>query len=221
MKKFGTMIIKPDATNFDELKLVQRILKKYDLYEDNLCFAFKNYPEIILEYRKKDILFKNISNLTIELPEGMVKQTPEEELKYCRIAVAAYEKFFSDRTAFVLLIPTRGRDNNDFFNLMYNAKREIRSELKKCRENCYAYINYETPNQEMMKLSNVEYEKLSSQNPQMVNLAHVDGVHVEDKECFLNNFCLSFMVSVGIINKTSQTSLQQQIDGLSRHEHSL
>lgn len=34
MKKFGTMIIKPDATNFDELKLVQGILKKYDLYRD-------------------------------------------------------------------------------------------------------------------------------------------------------------------------------------------
>lgn len=218
-KKFGTMIIKPDAINVKDLSLIRDILIKYNLYEDNLCFVFDNYPETILEYRKKDILFKNITNVTSDLPDGMVRQSPDIELKNCKVALSAYEKFYNGKSAIVLLIPTHNKNYDEFFESMYRAKREIRNELKKHRDYCYAYVDYGTEKQEMKRLSVDEYNLRYENNPKSVNLAHVDGIHLEDKECFLDNFCFSFMVSTGIINRLNQISLSQQINTLREKEY--
>ena len=214
MKKFGTMIIKPDAYNLRDLQIIKDILQKYNLYEDNLCFPFDNYPQVILEYRTKDVLFKNLTNVTSDLPDGLVRQAPEEELKYCKIALHAYEKFFAGEKAIALLLPTRGRDLDEFFDAMYQAKKEIRSTLRTLRNDCYAYVNYNTPEQDMQHLSLEEYTTLHDKDSTSVNRAHVDGIHLEDKECFLNNFCLSFMVSTGVIKKSNQLSLTKICNNL-------
>ncbi len=211
MKRFGVMVVKPDAMNEYDLDLIYAVLDAHGL-TGYRSFACDGYGEIIKKYRQKDIVFKSVLNLEKNLRDGLVKQTPEEEMRYCQVAIDTYNQFFDDKFG-IILIPTLDQDPEDFYEKMYQSKKEIRSRLRDRRPNTYAYLDYKSENRQLKEIAKQDIMQIYEKDPENVCEAHIDGVHLEDYECFVNSFCLSFMVNEGQIRIDNRVDLREMVSG--------
>ena len=196
MKKFGIFVIKPDAINGHDLSIIQYVLDQYGFCK-TLCFNMANYCDVMTEYRKEDIVFKNFYNA-------------EEEIKGCGVALSAYKELYQDADGLLLLIPLGGETFEEFYDKANKAKKDIRRQIEQDRGYCYAYVNYTTA-PKLTKLTHEEYRMLKDKDKSDINKAYINGVHLEDFECLENNFCLNFMVKNGIISKNNKILLQDLI----------
>lgn len=194
MKKFGIFIIKPDAVNKHDLKIVRNVLDKYG-FSKTICFRLKDYCKLMQKYREADILFKNFQN-------------SEAEIKGCGVALSAYKQLYPSSDGFLMLIPLGKESFKEFYDKANVAKREIRKQIEEDRGYCFAYINYLT-NPQLTKMSHEEYNKLKDKDRENINKAYINGVHLEDYECLENNFCLNFMVENGVIAKSNKIDLNK------------
>ncbi len=198
MKKFGIFVIKPDALNEQDLRIIKEGLTSRG-FSCDLCFRLKNYCDVMQKYRETDIKFKN-------------KENAEAEIKGCGVALSAYRQLFGSSEGIVMLIPLRKESFKEFYDRADVAKREIRQQIEEKRGYCYAYVDYLT-NPHLTKMTLGEYSILKNKDKTNINKAYINGIHLEDYECLENNFCLNFMVENGIISKGNKIDLDSLLDG--------
>ena len=194
MKKFGIFVIKPDAINMHDLKIIQNVFDKHG-FAKKICFLLKNYCELMQKYREADILFKN-------------SQNAEEEFKGCGVALSAYKQLYANSNGVLVLIPLGKESFKEFYDKANDAKHEIRKKIEEDRGYCFAYTNYLT-NPQLTKMSHEVYHELKDKDRKNINKAYINGIHLEDYECLENNFCLNFMVENGVIAKINKIDLNQ------------
>ncbi len=199
MKKFGIFVIKPDAINEQDLRIIKNVLTSYG-FPYNLCFRMKKYCDVMQKYRETDIKFKNYENA-------------EEEIKGCGVALSAYRQLYGSSEGIVMLIPLRKESFKEFYDSANVAKREIRRQIEEGRGYCYAYVDYLT-NPHLTKMTLGEYALLKSKDKENINKAYINGIHLEDYECLENNFCLNFMVEHGIITKENKVDIDELLDDM-------
>ena len=199
MKKFGIFVIKPDAINKHDLSIIQETLNKYG-FSKSICFNIDNYCELMRKYREADIRFKNLDNAEIEIT-------------CCNVALSAYQQLFIKDNALLLLVPLGKESFKDFFDKANFAKREIRKQIEEDRGYYYAYIDYRT-SPRLVKLTHEEYKIRKNKDKTDINKAYINGIHLEDYECFESNFCLNFMVENGIIGKSNKVDINELIENL-------
>ena len=93
------------------------------------------------------------------------------------------------------------------------AKREIRKQIEGGRGYYFAYVDYLT-NPKLTKLSHEEYRHLKDKNKDNINRAYINGIHLEDYDCLVNNYCLNFMVANGVISKSNKIDINEYVQNL-------
>lgn len=201
MKKFGTIIIKPDAINKHDMQLILDIIHKngLDVYS---MFEMKDFTKIMGQYRVADVLYKNDTNFA------------QKEIRDCNVALNAYKELYKDASG-ILLVLNSNLSNEDFYNQLNIVKRETRNQIEIERGYYFAFITEEN-DERLVKLSQEKYREIKQNKEISINKAYVNGIHLEDKECFETNFCFEFLESKNVITKENKIeNLDEFIDSKS------
>lgn len=196
--KLATFVIKPDAVNDEDLSYIYDTIQKGGL-KIEAAYRIENYVKIMKSYRFSDIYTKESENKFAEL-------------KGCSIALLSYAMLYPNGSGQLLLLSgeEKGLTDDQLFEKVNEIKYKIRDDLKEKRQEVVILYTDDKHNRSIIKIKPSEYEDFKKEHKKNAKKAFINGVHIEDKECFDHDFCLNFMKEKNIICDKNKLDIKVQ-----------
>ena len=195
---FGSFILKPDF--FENKSYLDVFLK---LIEQNECelkqgYIIKNYTNVNLEYRRRDIIkrFKN-------------KNEFDKTFNRTKIAYDSYSMLGCENIGVLLLIISK-KDNDlkTFYNKLNSIKEDLRQHIKNSRNFAYLYLKKDDCEPKLIKSHEDEFEMMKNKYGKAIKLAFINGIHLEDFDLFKHHFCYKTFRNLGVVNAKNSINPQ-------------